>query len=74
VGKKYTLIKSLIELCLTIQGDQKVSVHLMITVKLSGAQRLFITLYIVYIYNSIQHNEDVSSERKKGITLISPVL
>jgi len=24
-----------------IRGDQKVSVHLMITIKLSGAQRLF---------------------------------
>jgi len=35
-SKKYTLIKSLIEWCLTI--------------------------YIVYIYKSIQHNVDVSPE------------
>jgi len=39
-----------------IQGDQKVSVHLMITIPPSGAQRLLITLYSVcvfYFYTSV---------------------
>ena len=33
-----------------IQGDQKVSVYLMITIKKSGAQRLFDHSVCVYIY------------------------
>jgi hypothetical protein len=46
-----------------IQGNQNVSVHLMITLQLSGAQRLLITLY-----NQWQVSWALAITQKKAIT------
>ena len=52
----YYIILYYIILYYIIQGDKKVSAHLMFTIKSSGAQRLFDhpVLYYLYLY-SINH-------------------
>jgi len=50
-----------------IQGDQKVSVHLTIAVQKSGAQRLFIILYI-YTYANLRTHEDSGRNIRNLVT------
>jgi len=55
-----------------IQGDQKVSVHLTITVQSSGAQKLLITLYNTMFVRFDVSNHQYSCKYSVFIFLWSP--